>query len=135
MISLISMSQEKIGQDEVKIEDVTLRLLKKQFVETNQGFCEAHSKLTILIGNKEVYKNVLCTVDLDDVKIIERGYLTVIEHYSSPVGWSQFYVIDFCKKRLFVTKKLPESTGLSWKKFINLQEQFKNRYIEQEKSF
>ena len=135
MTTLSSMSQEIIEQDEIKIGSVTLQLHKKRFVETNQGFCEAYSELIILNGNKEVYKNAICTVELDDIKFREKGYLTVIEHYSSPVGWSQFYVIDFCKKRLYITKKLQESLGLSWEKFIEPEQKFKDQYIEQEKFF
>ncbi len=133
--SLTLKSQEIVEKDEVKIGSIILQLHKKQLVETDQGFCEVYNELILLRGNKMIYKNSICAAELADVTITERGYPTVVEHYSSPIGWSQFYVFDFCKMRLFITKKIQESSGLPWKKFIDPEPQFKAQFLEKEESF
>lgn len=113
-----------------KIGEIVMSIDRSQSVKTADGICESLSDLKIVNGGKEVYREKICSAHPDDVKVRERGYLTVIENYSAPVGWSQFYVFDFCKMRLILTKKLQESSGLPWENFIEMNEQFKTKYVE-----
>jgi hypothetical protein len=109
---------------------IVVSIARSQSVKTPDGVCESLSDLKIMNNGKQVYHEKICSVELDDVKVLERGYLTVVENYSAPVGWSQFYVFDFCKMRLILTKRLQESTGLPWEDFIEMNEQFKAKYVE-----
>lgn len=118
-------SQEAVERIEFKINDMTVELRKYLNVKTDQGVCEVSSNVKLTKGGKEIYQRQICSAELTDVKIVTKGYLTVVEHYSSPVGWSQFYVFDLCKMRLFLTKKIQESPGLPWEKFINVDNEFR----------
>lgn len=123
-------SQDAVEKIEFKVDDVTIRLHKYQFVKTGQVICDASSDLKLIKRGKQIYQEKICSAELTDVKVLVRGYLTVVEHYSSPVGWSQFYVFDLCKMRLILTKKLQESPGLPWEQFIDISDEFNAKYIE-----
>jgi hypothetical protein len=123
-------SQEAVEKIDFKINDITVSLRKYLNVKTDQGVCEVSGDVKLTRGGKKIYQEQICSAELPDVKIVTKGYLTVVEHYSSPVGWSQFYVFDLCKMRLLLTKKLQESPGLPWEKFIDVSDDFKAKYIE-----
>ena len=108
---------------------MTIGLRKYLNVKTDKGVCEVSSDVRLTKDGKKIYQGQICSAELSDVKFIRKGYLTVVEHYSSPVGWSQFYVFDLCKMRLFVTKKLQESPGLNWENFIDVSDEFNAKYI------
>jgi hypothetical protein len=130
LITNKSYSQDAVEKTEFRIDNVTVQLSKYQFVKEDQVLCEVSNSLKLIMNGKQIFHEKICTAELADVKIITRGYLTVVEHYSSSVGWSQFYVFDFCKMRLLLTNKLQESPGLPWESFIDLRNDFKTQYIE-----
>ena len=82
-------------------------------------------------SKKILFANNLCGEDNEDVTFIHRGYLTILEHYSSSVGIFQYYIFDLCKKRMIKTKKIDQGPGkFSWEKFIDLDEEFKRKHVE-----
>ncbi len=137
LISLISMlssfrvySQEIIKKDEFSLNGVQIFLYKYSMVETDKGVCEVSSNLRLVKAGKQVYQTQICSVELSDVEVLEKGYLTVIRHYSSPVGWSKAYIIDLCKGRLIETKELNEGLTITWNDFIELSSATREKYVK-----
>lgn len=123
-------SQEAIQKEKLDINGVQILLYKYPMMKTEEELCEIPSDIKLIKGGKQVYYNRICSVTMEEVQIRVKGYLTVIEHYSTPVGWSQFYVFDLCKMRLMITKRLEESPGLPWDEFINPTNEFGKQYVE-----
>lgn len=124
-------SQEALQKEKLDINGVQILIYKYPMVKTDEELCEIPSDIKLIKGGKQVYYKRICAVELEEVQIRVKGYLTVIEHYSSPVGWSQFYVFDLCKMRLIITKRLAESPGLPWNEFSNPTDEFSKQYVEQ----
>lgn len=116
--------------EKVIINEYELSLSKKEAVETESGFCEVQNIISLNKGAGELQSFSVCTAELEDVQFVNKGYLTVIEHYSSPVGWSKYFVFDFCKKRMIETKKLDEGTEIEWASFIDFNSEFEKSTIE-----
>lgn len=94
------------------------------------------NKITVKEGDKTIFTKSICGVDVSDVRFIHKGYLTVLEHYSSPVGWFEYVVFDLCKHRIITTKRIEEGQGkFKWEEFISLDEAFKKKYVEKVVSF
>jgi hypothetical protein len=82
-------------------------------------------------NKKTVFSNNLCGEDSKDVTFIQKGYMTILEHYSSSVGRFQYYIFDLCKKRMIKTKKIDEGAGkFEWQEFIVMKEEFRKKYVE-----
>ena len=135
LISFEGYSQEAIQKEELSIQGVQILLYKYSMVETDEGVCEVASNLKLFKEGKLVYKTQICSVELGDVEILERGYLTIIRHYSSPVGWSKAYIIDICKERLIETKELDEGTTIAWNDFVDLDSITKDKYVKKITNF
>jgi hypothetical protein len=86
-------------------------------------------KISMRSANSTVFEVSFCGVDSKDVQFIQKGYLTVLEHYSSPVGWSEYVVFDICKKRIMLTRRIEEGEKISWDQFIDMNKDFKDNYI------
>lgn len=108
----------------------TVKLEKQELLKITDNCDGTLNKLSVSDNEKVVFNKTICTADIRDVLFVEKGYLTIIEHYSSPVGWSQYYIFDLCKRRVVVTKKIEEGTELSWEEFIELDSGVKEKYVD-----
>jgi len=92
-------------------------------------------KISMKSAGSTIFERSFCGVDSKDVQFIQKGYLTVLEHYSSPVGWYEYVVFDLCKKRIMLTKRIDEGEKFSWEQFIELKKDFKEKYIVKIQNF
>ena len=86
--------------------------------------------LTVNNKTKNVFAQTICTAEIGDIQFLQKGYLTIIEHYSSPVDWAVYYIFDLCKGSVIKTKQIDEGIKLRWEDFINPTAQTKKKYIE-----
>ncbi len=130
LLSIPSHGQE-IMTDAFEANGLQLVVESKELTKLVDNCGSILNRVCLKQGAKEVYKKTLCTTGFNEVLIRNKGYLIVVEHYSEPVGWSQFYVFDLCNRVLYLTKKLSESAGLEWEKFIEMDSNFKDKYISE----
>ncbi len=133
-ISANCFSQAKIN-DQFQLFDYTIKLEKKELQKILNN-CDA-SINTITVNNSinNVYAETICTAEIDDVRFAQKGYLTIIEHYSSPVGWTVYYIFDLCKESIIKTKQIDEGIKLTWYDFINPTTETEKKYIESTAKF
>jgi hypothetical protein len=128
-----SYSQQMVGT--FTVNDCTFIHTRKQLDKMVSECSDYLNKITIKAGGKVVFENSICGVDVNDVQFIHKGYITVLEHYSSPVGWFEYIVFDVCKNRIITTKRIDEGVKINWEEFIELKEPFKTKYVEQVTNF
>ncbi len=108
------------------------KLDKKGMQKMTDGCGDILNKLSVQSQGKVIFSESICTVEIEDVRFTIKGYLTVLEHYSSPVGWTKYYIFDLCKKRLIKTRRIDETEKrLVWEDFIELTEATKKKYVEE----
>lgn len=130
LFSFQGYSQEAIQKEEFDLNGVQVLLYKYPMVKTDEELCEVPSVIKLIKEGKQVYYERICAVELADVEILAEGYLTIIRHYSSPVGWSKAYIIDLYKRRVIETKELDEGTEIKWTDFIDLSKVNRDRYVK-----
>jgi hypothetical protein len=128
-MSLTSSGQTRMEKDSFKSESFSLTLDKEELTGLVNNCGSILNKISFFEDDNLTYNISLCTSDFEDITFIKKGYLTVIEHYSSPVGWSKYFVFDFCKKRIIETKTLGEGTSIEWTSFIDFTSDFKKSTI------
>jgi hypothetical protein len=129
MLYSVAYSQDKFV-DKYELNGFFFSIETNELDKITNGCGAFLSKVRVMNGSKIVFNEVICVVEIDDIGFRQKGYLTIIEHYSSPVGWSQFYIFDVCKKRLIRTKKIEEGTELNWSDFINPSPLLSTKFIE-----
>ena len=133
--SFKGFSQDAIQKEQLSINGVQILLYKYPSENTGEEVCEVPCDIKLIKNGKQVYYERICAVDVEEVQIILEGYLTVIRHYSSPVGWSKAYIIDLCKERVIETKELGEGTEINWIDFIELSNASREKYVENISNF
>ena len=106
--------------------------LEKQILSQITEECDAViNEVSLSYEEEELFKETICTPDVEDVLLVREGYITIIEHYSSPVGWSRYFVFDLCQRKVIKTKRLDEGTELNWGDFIKLDSLTKEEYVDE----
>lgn len=104
-------------------------------VLVQNGVCDTYvSELSVDRNKSTVFEESICASYDNDVTIIRKGYLSIVEHYSSPVGWSIYYIFNFCESRVFQTRRISDSdkTNLNWEDFIEPSDEISSEYIIKE---
>ena len=122
-------SQEPVIET-YKLSGHVLKVEKQELLKLTNGCENIMNHLSLKNQKREVFSESICTAEIEDLSITKKGYLTVVEHHSSPVGWSKYYVFDLCKQRLVITKELDEGTKLAWDHFITLDDSTKGKYVD-----
>ena len=122
-ISVGLLYAQMTTNDIVEFDGYSLKLDKQELFDLKEGCDLVLNRITLEKQGKVIYSKSICATSLEDVVFIKKGDLTIVEHYGAPVGWSQYFIFDFCKSRLVLTKRLDEGTILKWENFID----FKNR--------
>lgn len=117
------------------VNDCTFSLERKQLTKVVDDCSDYLNKITLKTGGKVIFETSICGTDAIDVQFIHKGYLTVLEHYSSSVGWFEYYVFDVCKTRIVKTKRIDQGVKLNWEEFIELKPDFKSKYVEKVTEF
>jgi hypothetical protein len=118
--------------DIFSINGYSFRLDKKEMQKMVDGCGDILNSLSVQSQGKVLFSENICAVEMEDVRFTTKGYLTVLEHYSSPVGWTKYYIFDLCKKRLIKTRRIDETEErLVWEAFIELSESTRKKYVEQ----
>ena len=120
-----------LRNDTVLVDACTALLQSIGMGKTTEGFCEFAYVLTVKVDSSTLYTKTFCVAEPDDVLFVEKGPLTALEYYSSSVGWSQFYIIDFRKMRVVITKRLQESPHLDWQQFVSISAEVDERYVQE----
>lgn len=129
LLSFVSFGQVP-ESDRFEAIGFAFKLEKKALKVLTDGCSEIRVKLSVTHKGSNSFSEIFCVADKEDVRFNQRGYLTVIEHYSSPVGWTIFYVFDLCKRRLIVTRRIDEGETLVWDEFIDLKDITKKKYVD-----
>jgi hypothetical protein len=118
--------------DSEKYEAVgfTFKLERKELKVLTDGCTENRVTLSVMHNGVACFSKIFCVADKSDIRFTQKGYMTVVEHYSSPVGWTIFYVFDLCKKRVIVTNRIDEGQSLNWDDFIELKDSTKKKFVE-----
>ena len=135
LLPSFSYGQSPEVKDSFMYQGLEITLSQTSNIETPEGLCEYWNTLTVREGDAVLFEASFCTVEDIDAKMVHKGYLTVIEHYSSPVGWSQFYVVDVVARKVFKTHPLQESMGLPWEQFIDPKAAFLAENVASQSSF
>lgn len=132
LIFLISFASFGQIPDNEKYEAVgfTFKLERTELKTVNGDCTENRVALSVTQNGSACFSQIFCVADKSDVRFTLKGYMTVVEHYSSPVGWTIFYVFDLCKRRVIVTKRIEEGQSLNWDDYIDLNENTKRKYVE-----
>ncbi|MEM8895997.1 MAG: hypothetical protein AAGC88_15565 [Bacteroidota bacterium] len=77
-------SQHRLGVDEFQIADFTVVVEKLSMVETEMGVCEMAANLVVSQDAKELYRRQICGVEISDVEVIQKGYLTIVDVAQPP---------------------------------------------------
>ena len=125
----VAYSQNAL-QDSVHVNEYFLKLEKRELLKVKDGCDLIQNIITLQKQGVVVFEKVICSVYLEDVEITQKGYLTVIDHYGSPVDWCQSYVFDFCKKRLIITDRMGEGTQVNYLHFVDFRGEKKAELIE-----
>src|SRR5258705_12418608 len=104
-----SYSQQLV--ETFRIEGYVFRHERQELKKLTDECSNYLNRVSMKDGGKVIFNNSICGVDINDVSFIQKGYLTILEHYSSPVGWFEYFVIDLCKKRIIKTKRIDEGKG------------------------
>jgi len=133
-ISLLLISNSLYSQikteDCFEVFDNTIKLEKEELTKVAKECDAVVNLLTMSTNSNQVFVETICTADIEDVRFTQKGYLTIVEHYSSPVGWTVYYIFDLCKSRLIKTKRIDEGVKLIWNDFIDPNNVTKKNYIE-----
>lgn len=129
LLSFVSFGQVP-DSDRFEAAGFAFKLEKKALKVLTDGCSEVRVKLSVTNKGSNSFSEIFCVADKEDVRFNQKGYLTVIEHYSSPVGWTIFYVFDLCKKRVIVTRRIEEGESLVWEEFIDLKDSTKKKYVD-----
>ncbi len=136
---LILGSQTSNAQQTVEsfvVDGYTFSQDRKELTKVVDECSDYLNRITVKSGSKTIFVQKICGEDINDVRFIHKGYLTVLEHYSSSVGWFEYIVFDLCKHRIITTKRIEEGQGIfEWKEFITLDEAFKKKFVEKVTSF
>jgi len=125
-------SYAQLPEDVFILEGYKFKIEKKELQKVTDGCGEILNRLTLENGSDLIFSETICTSEIGDIRFHTKGYLTVVERYSSPVGWTEFYIFDICKKRLIKTKRVEEGqTNLGWEQFIELTESTRKKYVSQ----
>lgn len=108
----------------------TFKLEREELKVQTDGCTENRVMLSVMHNGVGSFSESFCVADKEDVRFHLKGYMTVVEHYSSPVGWTIFYIFDLCKKRVIVSKRIDEGQFLHWEDFIEPAASTKERYID-----
>jgi hypothetical protein len=134
LIGRNSYSQQPV--ETFKIEGYVFSHERQQLKKLTNECSDYLNRVSVKADGKVIFNNSICGVDINDVRFIQKGYLTVLEHYSSPVGWFEYFVFDLCKKRIIKTKRIDEGKGkFTWEKFIELDQSFRKQYVAEVTSF
>lgn len=106
------------------------KLERKALKALTDGCTENRVTSSVTHNSSACFSEIFCVADKEDIRFNSKGYITVVEHYSSPVGWTIFYVFDLCKKRVVVTRRIEEGESLAWEEFIDLKEVTKKKYVD-----
>ena len=118
------------------IDNCNFKHDRQQLTKVVKQCSDYLNKITLTVSGKKIYEVELCGVDESDVRFIHKGYLTVLERYSSAAGWFEYTVFDLCKKRIITTRRVEEGTAkFAWEEFIKLEEPFKTKYVDKVKDF
>ena len=129
-----SYSQELV--ETFKIEGYVFRHERQELKKVTNECSGYLNGVSVKAGGKVIFNSSICGVDLNDVRFIQKGYLTVLENYSSPVGWFEYLVFDLCKKRVIKTKRIDEGKGkFAWDQFIEPDETFRKKYVAEVTNF
>lgn len=110
--------------------------ISKEVLEKLTNGCESiHNTFSFYNGDKLIFEEVICTPEIDDLSIVRSGYLTVVQYYSSPVGWSKYFVFDFCKGRMDETLRLEEMIEIDWDLYLSMRESDYSEYLEKSTTF
>lgn len=132
LVFLISFASFGQMPDSEKYEAAgfTFKLERTELKVLTDGCTENRVTLSVMHNSSACLSEIFCVADKSDVRFNLKGYMTVVEHYSSPVGWAIFYIFDLCKKRMIVTKRIEEGQSLNWDDFIELKDSTKKKYVE-----
>lgn len=130
LTSITLLKAQETITDVAEIDGYSLQLNKQELFEITEGCDLVLNRITLKNEEKTIYEKTICATTLEDIVIINKGYLTIVEYYGAPVGWSQYYIFDFCKQRLILTKRLDEGVKVEWINFINPTVEFSKKYVE-----
>jgi hypothetical protein len=135
LIFLVSFASFGQMPDSEKYEAAgfTFKLERKALKVLTDGCSENRVALSVMHNGSASFSDIFCVADKEDIRFNVKGYMTVVEYYSSPVGWTIFYVFDLCKKRLIVTKRIDEGQSLKWEDFVELTDATKKKYVDKVK--
>ena len=117
------------------VNGCTFTLERKQLTKVVADCSDYLNKVTVKAESKIVFETTICGTDLKDVQFIHKGYLTVLEYYSSSVGWFEYHIFDVCKRRIIKTRRIDQGEKLNWEDFIELSPDFKNKYVKKVTEF
>ena len=116
--------------DQFTLLEYNIKLEKEVLTAITKGCDGTLNILTVNNKTTSVFAQTICTAEVGDVRFLQKGYLTIIEHYSSPVGWTVYYIFDLCKGSFIKTKQIDEGIKLVWHDFINPTAKTQEKYIE-----
>lgn len=126
--SHFSFAQQHV--DSFVVEGYTFSQDRTQLTKVVNECSDYLNKVTMKTADKTIFEKSFCGTDEKDIHFIHKGYLTVLEYYSSSVGWFEYVVFDLCKHRIITTKRIEEGQGkFKWEEFISLDEEFKNKFV------
>jgi hypothetical protein len=125
---------QNTSKETYEAQGIRIEVEKQELLKLTEGCDGFLNVLTVKRRGNRVFTERICSVDSGDVVFVRKGYLTIVEHYSSPVGWSKYYIVDLCQGRLIITREIEEGTEIDWEKFIDLDGSVKP-YIEEVKKF
>jgi len=118
--------------DTFSVNGYSFILNQKEMQEMIDGCGHILNTLKVQSQGRVLFSENICAVEIGDVRFTIKGYLTVLEYYSSPVGWTKYYIFDLCKKRVIKTRRIDETEKrLVWEDFIELNDSIRKKYVEQ----
>jgi hypothetical protein len=135
LLSLISCSLQAQEVEKFEANGFVFSLSSKELKAITNGCSDFLASLKVTNSGRTIYSESFCIPDKKDVRFHLKGYLTVIEYYSSPVGWTKYHIFDLCKRRLMITRKIEENEVLAWEDFIELKDITKKKFIEKVEAF
>ena len=130
LVLLSSINAQIKTSDTYKQAGYVVKVEKEELTKITNDCDAVANKVILIIGGRTIYTEAICTADIEDVRFTNKGYLTVVEHYSSPVGWTIYYIFDLCKNQLIKTKRIDEGIELDWSDFIEPTQVTREKYIE-----